>query len=396
MSGEVKRFGRHRNAFGFLRLLFASLVIVSHVTELADGNRGRELLTRLFGTITFGELAVDGFFIISGYLIVGSYLKRPGIMRYLRNRIARIYPGFVVASIVSLVIVAPLAGGDLHQVAAYYRPEFLRMLLLQSPVAAGTFPGQHHPDINGATWTIAYEFRCYLLVLVLGSLGILRRGWVIPLLAAISLFLFEVVPSATFKQLGGLAPLSDLWLGTPDQNLRLVGMFLAGASFFLFRDMIQFKRSTFLVAIVFLAACLLVGKLSEPAVATLGGYIIFAMAAWGSSWPIGRINNEVDISYGVYLYGWPTAQLLIRFWPSMPAVMDGLITLAVAVTCGWLSWWFVERPAMGIVRRSGGWARFRPNDRLRVDCFPDPLLEPLGREHWLSSLRHRITSPLQR
>jgi hypothetical protein len=50
------------NKFGSIRLLLAFLVIVSHSSELVDGNRSREMLTRIFGTISLGEFAVNGVF----------------------------------------------------------------------------------------------------------------------------------------------------------------------------------------------------------------------------------------------------------------------------------------------------------------------------------------------
>ncbi|RYD28140.1 MAG: acyltransferase, partial [Lysobacteraceae bacterium] len=73
------------------------MVVLAHTPELIDGNRSRELLTRLFGTISFGELAVNCFFIVSGYLISASYLNSPSAGSYLSKRVARIYPGFIVA-----------------------------------------------------------------------------------------------------------------------------------------------------------------------------------------------------------------------------------------------------------------------------------------------------------
>ncbi len=50
-----------------LRLLLATLVILSHAPELTDGSRERELFTRLTHAMSFGELGVDGFFLLSGH-----------------------------------------------------------------------------------------------------------------------------------------------------------------------------------------------------------------------------------------------------------------------------------------------------------------------------------------
>ena len=86
----------HGNNFGLLRLGFALTVIVSHSPELVDGNRSRELLTRWFGTMSFGKVAVDGFFLISGYLITQSRDRTASTASFCAKRAARILPGYVV------------------------------------------------------------------------------------------------------------------------------------------------------------------------------------------------------------------------------------------------------------------------------------------------------------
>src|SRR3977135_675481 len=154
-----------RNNFNFLRLLFASLVLLSHSSELLDGNREREPLFAIFHTISFGDLAVDGFFLLSGYLIVQSWQLNPSWLRFLKKRILRIYPAFIVASLVCAFIVGPL-GSD---AAAYFRafdaPTFIRsMFLLYDPITPQVFEGSPAPYVNGAMWTTKHEFRCYLMV----------------------------------------------------------------------------------------------------------------------------------------------------------------------------------------------------------------------------------------
>lgn len=75
----------YNNNFGFLRLLFAYLVIISHTPELLYGSRRYEPLSMLIETLSFGELAVTGFFLISGYLIYSSYINSPSIYILLKE-----------------------------------------------------------------------------------------------------------------------------------------------------------------------------------------------------------------------------------------------------------------------------------------------------------------------
>ncbi|WP_375401949.1 acyltransferase family protein [uncultured Sphingomonas sp.] len=343
---------KHDNAFGALRLLFASLVIVSHVPELLDGNRDRELLTGLTGTTSFGELAVDGFFIISGYLITASFLNSRSALSYLGKRSARIYPAFIAASLFCLLVAAPLAGARLeHGLDRTVVAAVMRMAVLARPMIAGAFPGQHYGDwttsLNGAMWTIQYEFACYLIVIAFARLGLLRRPALLLSSAILCLAASRAVPADWMGQLSRPALLP----AAPAAGIRLVGMFLTGASFHVLRHRIPFGRAPMLLAAVGLAVTLPIAPIADIGIAVCGGYLMIAGAQLGGSTWLARINNRNDISYGVYLYAWPVQRLFTHLFAVTDPLLLGLLTWTAAIALGWASWLLVERPVMRLIRR---------------------------------------------
>ncbi len=335
--------GRNNN-FNFLRLFLAVLVLLSHSPELIDGNRDREILSSILNkTFTFGELAVNGFFLISGYLIIQSWQYSPQLFSYLTKRVLRIYPGFIAATIISAFIIAPFGAAN---AAAYFAQlnlgEFMQgMLFLQSPVVPPIFMGQPYPSVNGSMWTIAYEFRCYLLVAALGMCGIFKRRklW---LAFSIFIFILAIIP--------GLAdkidfPRSSLVLGTPYKFIRFLVFFCAGGCFYLWRDRIQYKTTWALALLPIVIFSLFKMKLAQLLLPTMGGYILF----WFAFAPLPRLqkfSNYADISYGVYLYGWPMQKLLLWYIPSLSPWLLFVLSCVLSFACGWLSWHFVESPFM--------------------------------------------------
>jgi peptidoglycan/LPS O-acetylase OafA/YrhL len=338
---------RHENNFDFLRLTFASLVLLSHAPEIADGDRRRELLTLAFHTLSFGEIALYGFFLLSGFLIVASWLRRPALKEFVEKRILRIFPGFICASLVCIFIVGPLG----TEAIPYFRELspwnlFKSLLSLTAPRVPEVFPGTHYPSVNGAMWTISVEFRCYMIVAAFGILGLLkdRRMWLVAsgLIALLSA-LFYLHPIAI--------PGSYYLFGCDLGNFsRLLMFFFSGGTFYLYRDRVSFRH----IYIVITVAMLILGLfhlLSAPlAAATFGAYLLFYVAFLKNKF-MSHIRPSQDISYGVYLYGWPAQKLLLWWLPGLSPWLLFVLSLGASCLCGLLSWRLVEAPFLRLKRK---------------------------------------------
>jgi peptidoglycan/LPS O-acetylase OafA/YrhL len=329
----------HKNNFGLLRLLFAMLVIVSHSFELIDGNRTREPLTVLFGTLSIAEIAVAGFFLVSGYLIAQSYEASSSLLSYLVKRVLRIYPAFVVASLFCILVVGPLSGADLAALSLFdWAKTLARTIALQVPKLPGAFAGQPYPSLNGSMWTIAYEFRCYLVLPLLGFAGLMKSRVLLSLTLAFWIGVAATQDSSTVL-LGGA-------LGNPHETFRLTGYFLAGVCFYLYRDSIVYRSEIALAAAACLLAALLNKYTAGISVAIFGGYLIFWFAFLPGTPRLNAVNSRTDISYGIYVYAWPVQMLLIRYVPGISPTSVMALTLAIASFIAYLSWKFIEHPAL--------------------------------------------------
>jgi len=354
-EGGAKAFAETQNAFGFLRILLASLVILAHTPEIVDGNRGREIFSIIFGTTSAGDFAVNCFFIISGYLISKSFLSSTSVWSYLNKRVARIYPGFLVAFLFCIILVAPLGGAPLPGDIIYISRTVIDAILLQQPTVEGAFAGTPYPALNASMWTIAYEFRCYLLIIALGLSGILQRKYLLLASTLLFVLLATIHPplpytawrtspdGTTTAHLYSIGEMRNILVGNLRQDFRLIAMFLSGSCFYAFRAEVSFSRMKMIASAGLLISCLFVQPLVLVGTALFGSYFIFSVARINRG-VLTRINAKEDISYGIYLYAWPVTKLLNWWAPALPLAAMIVLTWLFSAALGWLSWRHIEKP----------------------------------------------------
>ncbi len=325
------------------------MVIVSHSPALLDGDHSREFLTRIFGTLTGGDVAVDGFFLISGYLITKSFIDTPSIGLYMKKRVARIVPGYVVAFLVSALCIGPFVGGAAVLSLRGVGRLLTQMATLLPPKVIGVFPGLPYPTLNSSLWTIRFEFECYLAVAALGALGLLGpRFWKALVAVAVALLVLSVAGSVE-----GGHQVHEPLLPSLAKDTRFFMIFAVGALFYLYRDRIQLSHAGAIAAAVLLICMMFFWPLAEASLALFGGYLIFWFAFAVRPLHLGRLTRTEDISYGVYLYGWPVQSLIIWNFRTIDPWLLSALALSIAGVLGYVSWISVEKPSLRLARGRG-------------------------------------------
>jgi peptidoglycan/LPS O-acetylase OafA/YrhL len=92
---------------------------------------------------------------------------------------------------------------------------------------------------------------------------------------------------------------------------------------------------------------------AETALAVFGGYLIFWSAFEVPVLRLSKVANKTDLSYGIYLYAWPIASLIAWKFRHINPWLLSISTLVCSALIAYLSWTFVEKPCLGLIRREG-------------------------------------------
>ncbi|MDG4786356.1 acyltransferase [Micromonospora sp. WMMD1102] len=385
-----------QNAFGFLRLVLAIGVLVAHAWPLGFGlpSPGWSVSS---GQVDLGMLCVQGFFVVSGFLVTGSGLRFP-LPRYLWHRALRIFPGLWVCLLVTAFVLAPLAA--YHELGGldgfwthpagpteYVRTNWLASME-QYPISGlladtpfGRLAGAPSA-FNGSLWSLRYELGCYALLGALLGTAALRRAPRTVLLLLVLCYAFIVRDVLTAghwtvrpPDRGAVGPFPLVGSFAANHVLYLGFLFLGGVAARLYAHRLPMSGPLALVATVTAVGTAWQGAfvvLGLPAYAYLLLYLGVALPS-----RLTRIGRTRDYSYGIYIYAFPVQQLVALFggaryglWAYLALSLLGTLVLAIA------SWHLVERPALALKRWSRPSSRRprpAPRHRPRYPVAPEPV-----------------------
>ncbi|WP_316736067.1 acyltransferase [Pedobacter aquatilis] len=330
------------NAIGFIRLVLATFVIVQHSYALSGYT---DPLSRI-GLISFGALGVNGFFILSGFLITSSWLNSRSIINYVWRRILRIFPAFLICLLVTALVVAPiiiiLKGLSLNQhiitqMGGYIFKNLL--LIINQPDIGNLTNSLAEKSLNGSLWTLSWEFLFYILLAIGGLFGALsKRKWLLIFLTItyIICYWIDTCKCTIF-----------LKFYTSSNVAILPYYFLVGSIGFLYKKHIPDSKIIFAICIV-----LWLLDLKYNVDYPLHPFFLLYILLWLTMHlPIKSIERFGDYSYGLYIYHFVVIQtILILFNDQLQPLILLLITLPVAFGLAYLSWNLIEKRCMNFKR----------------------------------------------
>ena len=350
MTAPLEGTSRHNN-FDILRLSAAIMVVSSHSFAAVRENQPPSFLDP-FGN-AWSYLGVLIFFSISGYLIAQSWIRDPSPGRYLAKRSSRIFPAlFAATAFTSLVLGALTTNVNLLEYFGspntWLYPVVKTLLFIPGNVdPPGIFYDTPTGQVNPSLWTLPVEFTCYVALMVV--LLIRKPAWRLTLTgigAAVGAALsVQPIWSSTL-----LAPLTDH--AVFNYAIVLATAFFTGA--FLSLCVVRWGwRFSPIVAALLAMALVLASHIPWGSVLLplLVPYIVLTLALGLPAMPLGRLR-EWDLSYAVYLYGFPIQQTIVQATHTTSALFVFVVAIAILIPLAALSWRFVERPSLALVKRA--------------------------------------------
>jgi peptidoglycan/LPS O-acetylase OafA/YrhL len=321
-----------------LRLFAATLVLISHSFDIRRISGGDPLMQASSGQYSLSSVGLAIFFVMSGFLVSKSLDQTKSVRIFLSKRFLRIWPG-LMANIFFTIIVTGLFFTTLNLHDFFANFQTIKYLFLNASMIKTTswLPGafQNKP-VNISIWTIPVEVRLYLLLLIsylsggFGKKYLMLIGWFLGILFFIGLI-------CHFPYISKI-PRPFIW----DSGLMM--FFLSGSVAYVFRQKLKFN---IIIWVVFFAVWAMLAK-TLPSIRYVLDFPFFTYTIlfFGSGIYVLPFF-KIDLSYGIYLYGYPIQVAVQSLMGNRLNLLEFLLIVTfITVLLAIGSWNWVEKKAL--------------------------------------------------
>ncbi|WP_196806563.1 acyltransferase family protein [Methylobacter luteus] len=334
---------KEKNNLDIFRVIAACMVIYGHAYPLSPEAGQIDIVRRLVRFDYSGSLAVNIFFFLSGLVVTNSLLEKRNLIQFVISRIFRIWPALFITVFISAFILGPVltklpineyfGSGDAFR---YFYKSLILNYQLSLPGVFVDNPWKN--SVNGSLWTISYEVSAYLIVLSLFMVGLFKSK-ILPLI----LFLVILIDPLLGNKL------LFTWLPHKHHINMLAPCFAFGSILAFYKD--QISINFFLI----LGAWLLFYLFRNCGYKFYFlYYAIFVSIIYIASLDfVIKLKPKSDISYGIYLWGFPVQQILASYFHEYGVLFNQVSALCISIILGFISWHLIEKRCISLGAKLG-------------------------------------------
>lgn len=322
----------NKNCFDFLRFFFAFTILLSHLFELSQS---REL--SFLDSFTNSNIAVQGFFVISGFLVTKSYINTASLKQYFIKRVKRIVPAYIFIILFSTIVLSVFSTFTISEYfsnSSTYKYIIWNSVFLNfmHPCLPGLFENNLMCAVNGSLWTLKVEEGFYITLPVLFYIISKSKKSILILLL---FYIISIVYYNYFQNVLDKPLLAKQLLG-------YISYFSVGILLYLKFNFFYKYRYLFLT--IGFVGFLAVKSYNLPFLYPF----IFGILVIAASYTLPFLNNfgkYGDFTYGIYISHFPIIQVFRQYnlFEKYNPYLIGFLVILLSLTFAFFSWNFIEK-----------------------------------------------------
>lgn len=331
-----KILDKNNNNIDLLRLIAAVMVIYGHAFAITPKGDNVDFIWKILKFDYSGSLAVKAFFFLSGLVVANSLFAKRNLLAFAVGRLFRIIPGLLAVLLVTAFVIGPLTSKfsvpEYFASPAAYEYVAKNLLFKTEYFLPGVFEENQYPKaVNGSLWTLSHEVGLYVSFGALFVVGVFRYK-----LVALIVFAIIIIDPIVGNKL------VFTWRQPNIEIDYLLPSFAIGVLLASMKDKLEVNATT--VVALFILYYLLKDSIWGI---TLFYVFFFIMILYVASLPLFvRCKPSLDLSYGVYLWGFPIQQLVYYYYPHQTLFPNIGISILICILLSVILYLYVEKPGM--------------------------------------------------